>query len=92
MTKKAMETNKPWPKRNDGLRHASLPVINRHRQYCYFQYTYDFDDSQREVNPIMQRNRAHVRQCLMCNVNLSLICEIEFHRVRMCESAKLLGK
>jgi hypothetical protein len=92
MTKKAIETNKPWPKRNDGLRHASLPVNMRHCQYCYFQYTYDFDDSQREVNLIMQRNRAHMRQCLVCNVNLCSICEIEFHGVRMCESAKLLGK
>lgn len=92
MTKKAMETNKPWPKRYDGLRHASLPVSNRHCQYCLYQYTYDFDVSQREVNPMMQRNRAHVRRCLVCNVNLCSICEIEFHGVRMCESAKLLGK
>jgi hypothetical protein len=92
MTKKAMATNKPWPKRYDGLRHASLPVHQRHCQYWYYQYAYEFDDSQREVNPTMQRNRAHLRRCLVCNVNLCSICEIEFHGVRMCESAKLLGK
>ncbi len=28
----------------------------------------------------------------MCNVNLCPICKIEFHGVRMCESAKLFGK
>ena len=92
MTRKAIETNKPWPKRYDGLRHASLPVTMRHCQYCLYQYTYDFNDSQREVNPMMARNRAYVRRCLVCNVNLCSICEIEFHGVRMCESAKLLGK
>ena len=39
-----------------------------------------------------KRNRANVRQCLVRNVILCPICEIEFHGVRMCESAKLLGK
>jgi hypothetical protein len=91
MTKKAMETNKPWPKRCDGFRHASLPVSDRHCQCRLHQYTYDNDDSQREVNPMMQRNRAYVRRCLACNVNLCSICEIEFHRVRICESEKLQG-
>ncbi len=33
MTKNAMEINKPWQKRFDGLRHASLPVTDRHCQY-----------------------------------------------------------
>ena len=45
MTRKYIETNTPWPKRFDGLRHASLPVTNRHCQYCHYQYTHDFDDS-----------------------------------------------
>ncbi len=51
MTKKAMKTNKPWPKRYDGLRHASLPVINRHCQYCYFQYT--------AVSPLINLEMQH---------------------------------
>jgi hypothetical protein len=38
MTRKAMETNKPWPKRYHGLRHASLLVTGKHCQYCHFQY------------------------------------------------------
>jgi len=92
MTRKAMDSNKHWPKRFDGLRHASLPVTGKICQYCKFQYTHDFDDRQREANPKMLRNQANVRRCLVCNVNLCPICEIEFHGVRMCESAKLLGK
>ena len=92
MTRNGIQTNKPWPKRHNGLRHASLPVTSIHCQYCLFQYTHDFDDNQREANPKMERNRANVRRCLVCNVNLCPICEIEFHGVRMCESAKLLGK
>ncbi len=92
MTSNGIRTNKPWPKRHDGLRHVSLPVTNSHCQYCLFQYKHEFDDEQRKVLPKMERNRAHVRRCLVCNVNLCPICEIEFHGVRMCESAKLLGK
>jgi hypothetical protein len=92
MTRKAMETNKPWPKRYDGLQHTSLPVTDKHCQYCYFQYTHDFNDKQREAHPRMEINRAHVRQCLVCNVNLCSICEIEFHGVCICETAQLLGK
>ncbi len=92
MTRKAMDSNKHWPKRFNGLRHASLPVTGKICQYCKFQYTHDFDDRQREANPKMLRNQANVRRCLVCNVNLCPICEIEFHGVRMCESAKLLGK
>jgi hypothetical protein len=68
MTKNAMETNKPWQKWFDGLRHASLPVTDRHCQYCYYQYTYEMNDAQRAANCKMERNRAHVRRCLVCNM------------------------
>jgi hypothetical protein len=61
MTKKGVETNKPWPKRFDGLRHASLPVADIHCQYCRYQYMHEFDDKQREGHPKMERNRAYVR-------------------------------
>ncbi len=81
MTKNAMETNKPWQKQFDGLQHATLPVTDRHCKYCYYQYTYEIDDEHRAENPKMERNRAYVRQCLVCNVNLCSICEIEFHGV-----------
>ena len=33
MTKNTMKTNKPWRRRFDGLRHASLPVNRKHCQY-----------------------------------------------------------
>jgi len=92
MTKKTMESNTPWPKRYDGLRHASLPVTESSCQYCRFQFMHEFDDNQREANPRMHKNRAFVRRCLVCNVNLCHICEIEFHGVRMCDTAQLLGK
>ena len=92
MTKKAMKTNDKWPRRFDGMRHASLPVTLRHCQYCHYQYKYEFDDEQRKVLPKMHKNREHVRRCLVCNVNLCYICENEFHGVQMCETAKLLGK
>ena len=92
MTNNAMRTNKPWPRRFDGLRHASLPVTGKHCQYCYYQYTYEYNDAQKKSLPWMERNRKHVRRCLVCNVNLCEICEIKFHGVRMCETAKLLGK
>ena len=40
MTKKAMMTNNKWPRRFDGMRHASLPVTDKHCQYCLYQYTH----------------------------------------------------
>ncbi len=61
MTRNAIHTNKPWPKRHDGLRHASLPVTGKHCQHCLFQYTHNFDGNQREANPKMERNWANVR-------------------------------
>jgi hypothetical protein len=70
MTKKAMRTNDKWPRRFDGMRHASRPVTLRHCQYCRYQYKYEFDDEQRKVLPKMHKNREHVRRCLVCNVNL----------------------
>ncbi len=33
MTNNAIRINKPWPRRFDGLRHASLPVTGKHCQY-----------------------------------------------------------
>jgi hypothetical protein len=33
MTKKAMITNNKWSRRFDGMRHASLPVTDKHCQY-----------------------------------------------------------
>jgi len=92
MTKKAMRTNDKWPRRYDGMRHASLPVTLRHCQYCHYQYKYEFDDEQRKVSPKMLKNREHVRRCLVCNVNLCYISQNEFHGVQMCKTAKLLGK
>jgi hypothetical protein len=92
MTKKAMKTNDKWPRRFDGMRHASLPVTDRHCQYCHYQYKYEYDDAQKGEFGKMKKNREHVRRCLVCNVNLCYICENEFHGVQMCETAKLLGK
>ncbi len=89
MTNNAVWTNKPWPRQFDGLRHASLPVTGKHCQYCYYQYTYEFNDAQKESLPWMEWNRRHIRRCLVCNVNLCEICEIEFHGVRMSETSKL---
>ncbi len=46
-----METNKPWPKEFDGLRLAALPVKKgKNCQYCYYQFMYEFNDTQRVVN------------------------------------------
>ena len=92
MTKKAMRMNDKWPRRFDGMRHASLPVADRHCQYCHYQFMYELNDEQKKVLWNMNKNRKHVRQCLVCNVNLFYICENEFHGVQMCETAKLLGK
>jgi len=36
MTKKAMTANNKWPRRFDGMRHASLPVTDRHCQYWLY--------------------------------------------------------
>ncbi len=92
MTKKAMMTNNKWPRQFDGMRHASLPVTDKHCQYCLYQYTHELDDKQREECGKMLKNREHVRRCLVCNVNLCYGCKNEFHGVPMCETAKLLGK
>jgi hypothetical protein len=92
MTKKAMKMNDKWPRRFDGMRHASLPLSARHCQYCLYQFKYELDDEQRKVCGKKYKNREHVRRCLVCNVNLCYICENEFHGVQMCKTAKLLGK
>jgi hypothetical protein len=92
MTKKAMMTNNKWPRRFDGMRHVSLPVTDKHCQYCLYQYTHELDDEQRKVCGKMLKNREHVQRCLVCNVKLCHVCENEFHGVRMCETAKHLGR
>ena len=91
MTKKAMQMNNNWPRRFDGMRHASLPVTGKHCQYCLYQFKYELNDEQKEGFGKMSKNREHVRRCLVCNVNLCFICENEFHGVQMSETAKLLG-
>jgi hypothetical protein len=55
------------------------------------QYMHKLDDEQRKVCGKMLKNREHVRRCLVCNIHLCHVCENEFHGVRMCETAKLLG-
>jgi hypothetical protein len=92
MMNNAMRTNKPWPRRFDGLRHASLPVTRKHCLYCYYQYTCEYNDAQKKSLPWMEQNRKHVQRCLESNINLCEICEIKFDGVRMCETTKLLGK
>ncbi len=92
MTKKAMMTNIKWPRRFDDMRHASLSVTDKHCQYYLYQYTHELDDNQRDGSGKMLKNREHVRQCLVCNVNLCYLCKNEFHGVRMCETAQLFGK
>jgi hypothetical protein len=87
-----MITNNKWSRRFDGMRHASLPVTDKHCQYWLCQYTHALDDKQREGCGKMLKNREHMPGCLVCNVNLCYVCENEFHGVRMCETAKLLGK
>jgi hypothetical protein len=47
MTKKAMMTNNKWSRRFDGMRHASLPVTEKHCEYCLYQYTHELDESDR---------------------------------------------
>ena len=91
MTKKAMQMNDKWPRRFDGMRYASLPVTDRHCQYCLYQFKNELNDEQKEGFWKMSKNREHVRQCLVCNVNLCFICDNEFHGVQMSETAKLLG-
>jgi hypothetical protein len=61
MMNNAMRTNKPWPRRFDGLRHASLRVTGKHCQYCYYQYTYEYNDAQKKFLPWMEWNGKHVR-------------------------------
>ncbi len=91
MTQQAMITNKRWPCQFDGMHHASLLVSDQHCQYCHFQYHYEFNNSQSETFSKMEKNRMHIWQCLVCNVNLCPACEIEFHGIQMCETAELLG-
>jgi hypothetical protein len=57
-----------------------------------FNITMNFYDSQREAFSRMEKKQMHVWPCSVCNVNLCSVCEIEFHGVQMCETAKLLGK
>ena len=52
----------------------------------------DSSPAQKDAFELMKWNRANVRRCLVCNVNLCHICEIEFHEVKMSETTKLLGK
>ena len=43
MTKKAIMMNNKWPRRFDGMRHASLPVTDKHCQYCLYQYMHELE-------------------------------------------------
>ncbi len=63
MTKKVMRTNNKWPRRFDGMRHASLPVTLRHHQYCHYQYKYEFDDEQRKLFPRRTENTCGDAWC-----------------------------
>ena len=44
LTKARMNNSVYFPRLFDGLRHASFPVIKVHCQFCYYQFTHDFDD------------------------------------------------
>ena len=77
MTKKAMRTNNKWPLRFNGIHHASLPVTDRHCQYCHYQYKYELNDEQKKGFRKMEKNREYMQQCLVCILNLCYICENE---------------
>ena len=83
-------------RRFDGLRHGTVSCGNKlpdmHCQYCYYQWSNNFNDEQKESNITMKRNRKEIRRCLVCNVNLCPMCENEFHGIMMSDNAALLGK
>ena len=60
-----------FPKRLDGLRHATAECSNNRTvrcQYCYFLWNSTHKKEQAFV--VMKQNRQGVRRCLVCNVNL----------------------
>ena len=87
MTKKAMQMNNKWPRRFDGMRHASLPVTGRHCQYCLYQFRYELNDEQKEGFGKMSKNREHVRcgarvggtLCYINNPTLRFISRTRLH-------------
>ena len=93
ITEKAIKANH-FPRRHDGLRHASVPndIVHSYCQYCSYQIKSDFNTKQQEAYPYMKKNRRHTRRCLVCNVNLCPVCENEWHGIMMDDTAKLLGK
>ena len=81
-----------FDRRLDGLRHGRIPAVpNTYCQYCYYQWT-KFDDTKKEAFNYMCKNRGRIWRCLLCNVNLCPVCDMEFHGISMQDKSKLLGK
>lgn len=93
ITEKSITENY-FPRRLDGLRHASVPnpTLHSYCQYCNYQFNHDFNAKQQENYLFMRKNRRNTRRCLVCNVNLCPVCENEWHGFMMTDTAKLLGK
>ena len=92
LTKSRMERSNFFARRLDGTFHAFVPAANDSRcQYCYYQWSNDLDESQKEVQVFMKQNRKQTSRCLICNVNLCPNCFNEFHGFNMTNNVKLMG-
>ena len=58
LTKSRMERSNFFARRLDRTFHAFVPAANDSRcQYCYYQWSNDLDESQKEVQVFMKQNR-----------------------------------
>ena len=82
-----------FSRRFDGLFHATVRTFAGTRcQFCRYQWKHEYNNTQRDANLFMERNRTNVVHCLICNVNLCSNCTNEWHGIDMRDTKRLLGK
>lgn len=83
--------NSHFARRLDGMFHPSVDALKQNGcQYCFFKWKNEMDEEEQELNKKMEKNRAGVRRCLICNVNLCGACFNDWHGFAMSNTIKLL--
>ncbi len=79
--------------RFDGLFHGIIKAVAGTRcQFCYYQWKHEYDDTQREGNLFMEKNKTNVVRSLVCNVNLCPNCTNKWHGIDTHSTNRLLGQ